>query len=473
MSSKNRFYVDIMAMHNEVTGSCILNVVKLPDGTTKKFVVDCGLFQEAQYSDLNKSLPFKVENIDYVFLTHVHVDHCGRLPLLVNQRYSEKIYMSNDSVCLLKPALSDSFKILNRRAKVLNEQPLFSESDVEETLSRTVPVNFEETIKLDDNIKVTFFKNGHLQGAATILVQISYHNHIEHFENINLLYTGDYNNKNMFFNVPEIPKWVRQLPLTIIQESTYGYMKSSEIVSVFQDNVLDALSKGKEVLIPVFSLGRSQEVMFTLKKWQDSGLLDRNIPIYYDGKLCRKYTDMYPKLSIKNEAKDFKPANFYYVDGSEMRGALLANNNCKIILTTSGMGSYGPAQTYLPVYLSKKNALIHFTGYLAEGTLGRHLMDCANDNYIEVSGLQIKKQADVKTTAEFSAHAKQDELLDFLKKFDNLKLVLINHGSKESKDIYSTLVADEVSCKAVGLLGRDYFFRIDGYGLVKSWSTKF
>ena len=90
MGNANRFYVDVMALHNEVTGSCIMNTIKFPDGSTKKVLIDCGLFQEMEYSDLNKSLPFKAEDIDYVVVTHNHVDHTGRLPLLVSNGYRKK-----------------------------------------------------------------------------------------------------------------------------------------------------------------------------------------------------------------------------------------------------------------------------------------------------------------------------------------------------------------------------------------------
>lgn len=476
MGNANRFYVDIMALHKEVTGSCILLIIKFPDGGTKKVVVDCGLFQEAEYSALNTNFPFDPSNIDHVIVTHNHVDHTGRLPLLVKQGFHNGIHMSYTTTKLIDKALNDSYKVLTNKAKMANEPALYSDSDVKQTLGLVKGHPFEESIWLDENIKCTFFMNGHLPGAVCVLMQIKYRDSShQYYEDINLLFTGDYNSKNIFFDVNPIPKWVHQLPLSIIQESTYGDMDSSQIQYVFIDNLLNAISKGKEVIIPVFSLGRSQEIMYVLKKLQDEEKLSKEIPIYFDGKLGIRYTELYLKDGLDNrpECKEFLPQNFDYVTDSTLRKIIMNNGKCKIILTTSGMGSYGPAQTYLPAYLRRPNALIHFTGYCAENTLGRRLYDCEKNDTVDIAGLKVKKLADVQFTSEFTAHARADELINFLKPFEDIKLVLINHGDSQKKETYSNRVLDDINPKDVGVLGRDYFFRVDGYGYVKSLTTKF
>jgi len=470
MGNANRFYVDVKALHKEVTGSCILNIIKFPDGSTKKVLVDCGLFQETEFSEYNKSFPFNAEDIDYVIITHNHVDHIGRLPLLVKNGYRGNIHTSYTTTKLIDRALEDSYKVLTNKAKMANEPPLYSDNDVKETLKLVKGHPFEESIWLDDNIKLTFFMNGHLPGAICVLMQIKYRDNSHyHYEDINLLFTGDYNNKNIFFDVNPIPKWVHQLPITIIQEATYGDMDSSDIKCVFEDNLLNAIVEGKEVVIPVFSLGRSQEILYILKKLQDTGKLNPSIPIYYDGKLGRHYTNLYKNDGLDNipECKDFLPDNYIEITDNETRCKVLDDGETKIILTTSGMGSYGPAQIYLPAYLKRSNALIHFTGYVAEGTLGRRLYDCQKDEKVEIAGLQVKKLADVEFTNEFSAHAKADGLIEFLKPFQNIKLVLINHGEPPKKHVYANRVIDEIDPKNVGILG-DYLFRVDGYGFVKS-----
>lgn len=472
MGNANRFYVDIMALHKEVTGSCIINIIKFPDGSTKKVLIDCGLFQEMDYSELNKSLPFNPAEIDYVLVTHNHVDHTGRLPLLRKLGYNGDIFMTKTTSKLISHALEDSYKVLKNKAKLANKPALYTSDDVEETLRQVKGLEYGKIYHLSDNIKVTFFMNGHLPGAALILLQIKYRGQ---YEDINLLFTGDYNESNMFFDVEPIDRWVYQLPINIVQESTYGDMNSTDVKFVFEKNVLEAISKQHEVLIPVFSLGRSQEIMYVLKKWQEEGKLDPNIPIYFDGKLGIRYTALYLKDGLDNreESKDFLPKSFKYVSSNQMRKDIMEDGQCKIILTTSGMGSYGPAQTYLPVYLRRPNVLIHFTGYVAEGTLGRRLFECEKENVVEVAGLQVKKLADVEFTAEFSAHAKADQLIYFLSKFEDLNLLLVNHGTKEKKQIYEKRVIDELDPKDVGILGRDYLFRIGAHGLIKTMSTKF
>ena len=162
MGKTNRFYVDQMVLHEEVTGSCILNNIVFPDGTTKKVLIDCGLFQEIDYSEYNKSLPFKVSNIDYVIVTHNHVDHTGRLPFLVRQGYRNRIHTSYDTATLLPKALKDSYKVLKTRAQLVNEPVLYSEDDVDMTLELVTPHPFETSIWLDDNIKITFFMTNNL-----------------------------------------------------------------------------------------------------------------------------------------------------------------------------------------------------------------------------------------------------------------------------------------------------------------------
>lgn len=468
--ARTKFYADIMAFHPEVTGSLNLVVVKYPDGTTTKFIVDCGLFQEREYSEYNKILPFEPETLDFVLVTHNHIDHTGRLPLLIKNGYNKNIYMTNITECFIKLALNDSYKVLKTTAKRDNDKVLYSEDDVQRTLEKIIGCDYNKTVQIQPNIKATFLSNGHLIGAAMILVQISYPG----CEDINILFTGDYNNKNMFFDVLPIPEWIKSLPLTIVQESTYGNMDSDEIVSCYKENILKAINNGKTVVTPVFSLGRAQEMLYEIKTLQQSGKLSKEIPIYFDGKLAIKYTSVYLQndIGIKEEMKDFMPENLTFVENN-LRPELLEDENPKIILTTSGMGSYGPAQTYIPEFLAKENALIQFTGYTAEGTLGARLKNTEKGMPVDVSGLLVIKRADVEYTTEYSAHAKANEMIEFLKQFTNIRLILVNHGEIDVKEIFAERILKNIATKHVGILGREYFFRIDPYGWVKTMGTKF
>lgn len=395
MSSKSPFHVDLMAVHSEVTGSCNLAIVKYPDGETTRFIVDCGLFQEKEYSMYNRDFPFDAKNIEFALVTHNHVDHIGRLPLLMKKGFEGKIYTTKATQVLSRYALADSYKVLKDVAKRNHEPQLYSETDVDKTKEHIVGVDFEEIQYINPRTKVTFLKNGHLLGAALILVQLSYPGE----EDINLLFTGDYNNKNMFFDVPKLPEWVTKLPLTIIQESTYGDMNSNEITKVFEKNVLGKIADDGSVLCMVFSLGRAQEILYVLKRMQDDGRLSKEIPIYFDGKLAHQYTNLYlnVEIGIRDDMKEFLPENLIFVDKNS-RPAVIEDEKQKIVLTTSGMGTYGPAQVYIPVCIQRPNWLLHFTGFTTEGTLGSNLKETQIGEKVMIGALVCTKRAEVAYT---------------------------------------------------------------------------
>ena len=459
-----------MATHQEVTGSCFILNPRFPSGERSMGGVDCGLFQEREYQELNSSFPFNPENMNFFLVTHNHVDHVGRLPLLVKQGYDKPIYLTVPTAKLLPHALMDSEKVLRDTAKRINKKPLYTEADVDRTLKLVVPCEYDTPIQITDNIQATFLKNGHLLGASMIYVRISYPG----FDDINLLFTGDWHYKNLFFDVDPIPEEILKKPLTIIQESTYGSMESWEMVEKFEQNLLKAVAENKSVIVPVFSLGRSQELLYKLRRLQETEKLSLDVPIYLDGKLAIRYTNLYLKetKSIRPDMLDFLPKNLTFVDKT-IRPQILYDYNTKIVLTTSGMGSYGPAQVYLPEYVARKDALIHFTGYVAEGTLGRKLKDTPYGETVEIGGLVVRKRAVVEYTTEYSAHAKADDMIRFLQQFQNLKLVLLNHGETETKQKFAKRILDEVETKQLGILDREYLFRVNPYGFQKSLSTKF
>ena len=152
-------------------------------------------------------MPFDASQLDFVFVTHNHVDHIGRLPLLYKNGYRGKIYMSKGTAQLIRPALEDSCKVLRNKSKLNNEPLIYSDEDVNGTMTLIKPVEYNQIIHLTDNIKFCLFPNGHLFGASCILIQIKYRDSSgTHYEDINLFFSGDYNNKNLLFDVPPIPK---------------------------------------------------------------------------------------------------------------------------------------------------------------------------------------------------------------------------------------------------------------------------
>lgn len=440
---------DIMSISSAVTGSCNWVVAKLPNDSTIRFIVDCGLFLEKECENYNENFPFDPRKVDFALLTHIHNDHCGRLPLLVRKGFEGQIYTSNETWMFAPLALKDSLKVLKDTAKRKHTKELYAERDVQNTIGQCSAIEYNTTICVNEHIKVTGFKNGHLVGAMMFLVQICYPG----CDNINLLFTGDYNSKNLFFEVPDLPQWVLELPVTVIQESTRN---------------------GETVIIPVFSLGRSQEILYFLKRMQENNELEREVPIFFDGKLAQNYSSLYKKkeLGLKAEMLDFLPENLIMVD-KENRERIIKEPSQKIVITTSGMGTHGPAPMYIQEYVSRDNALIHFTGYTAEGTLGRILQETPTGKMVLVNSLARRKQARVVSTKEFSAHAKADEMCDFLKKFKKLQMVLVTHGEPKTKESFADRILAEVRPKSVGILDREYLHRIDAFGFRKTMSTKF
>lgn len=190
-----------------------------------------------------------------------------------------------------------------------------------------------------------------------------------------MLFTGDYASSNSFFNVEDIPDKFKNLSINLVTESTYGTTSKKEIKHNFKDLVIDSVKNGKTLIITLFAFGRMQEIKYVLKKLQDENLLSKDIKIYSDGKLAHEYDDFYISHIDKLCIKDFMPENISIVSGFNERNDVLADKKPKIILTTSGMGNYGPAQVYLPYYVSSPNSSIIFGGYTAENTLGRKLQE--------------------------------------------------------------------------------------------------
>lgn len=348
-------------------------------------------------------------------------------------------------------------------------EPLFTQKDVDETMKHVVGKDYNEKFKVTDNITVQFIPNGHLLGAASILVTIKSRKE----DPIYLYFSGDYAKSNMFFDVPEISKEITQLPINIIEETTYGTSSKENTTKVFRKNLLESIKNGETFIAPVFSLGRSQEILLELRRMQDENILDKSIPIYLDGRLAQNYTNFYlnHKEYLMNDTQDFLPANYKEVQGFDERQLLGVDRNCKIILTTSGMGSYGPAQFYLPNYLSSPKCTIHFCGYTTPNTFGSKIKEIPDGQFANINGIMTKKKAKILSTSEFSGHAKKEDLLDLLKQFPNLKSVLLNHGEEEAKEKYANEVINELNPKKIAILGSKFYIRVGAYGVIKSHPT--
>ena len=476
MGNRYRLSVDISAENRNVTGSLTHVSVHRKEGDIH-FLVDCGIYypenkteEETERNKNYDSFAFKPENLDFVLLTHVHADHCGRIPLLYKRGFYHKVYCTPDTSALLSYALYDGAKVMAINAKRDNKAPLYDTNHVDKALLEVVPEEFEETFEPCQGVKVTFFKNAHLIGAAIILVQIE----SEGNEDINLMFLGDYHKQNIFFDVPELPSWVKRLPLHVVTEATYGKVDSKDTnIPVFCNNIERWIQEGKKtIIIPSLSLGRFQQLAYVLKQMQEKGTLDRNIPIWFDGNLGIKYCNLFEHtLHISPEMRYFMPYNSSFVTDRE---ALINFNRReqKIIVATSGNANYGPVPEYISAYVEATNAAIHFTSFLIPGCLGNRLLNTEHGKMVSVHSVMKRKMADVKTTQEFSGHAKRDEIVEFLSKLENIRSIHITHGEVDAKESFAEYCREQLGIKDIAIAGMGYTMRVDRYRIVKSVREK-
>lgn len=458
---KTGFRAITSAYHSEVTGSQKLVTIIRHDAV-QRVLVDCGFFQERKYQELNYESSIDPEKIDAIIITHNHIDHTGRLPEFVSKGFKGKIYATNITKELMPSFLNDSRKQQKRDAKKMQKKhpedkkykPLYSFQNIKETEEKVVGVEYNQTIEILQGIKVTFFRNAHLLGASMVLLQC----YCEGYKTINIFDTGDYRLKSCFEEVPEIPEWLKNMQLIMLHESTNGEIRSTEIKKNFSANMIQAFKEKKDILIGAFAQGRMQELLYEFKMMQDAGLMP-GYKIYVDGKLGIKTTQKYKKIleEYYPPKADFIPEHTIFVD-HDTRERVFLDTKPKVVLTTSGMLSNGPAKLYVPFFIERENALIQLAGYAAEGTIARALYDGKKESTITINGKVLIKRADVRTTREKSGHAFNDEMINFLKQFNNIIFLGINHGSTEAQEKMYELIEKETNIDQIGFLNRQNMY---------------
>ena len=472
MGSQYKPRVDIRSMHQKVTGSCTLITVHTQERKLK-FLIDCGLYQGEDNADVlnREAFKFDPEDISFVIATHNHTDHVGRIPLLFRRGYEGKVHTTIDTAKMLSLSLADSEKVLKLSAEEYGLTYMYSIADVYKTLEHVAPHDFGEEFEPAPGVKITFYMNGHLIGAALTHINIA----MPGAEPVDIIAMGDYKKDNKFFKVTPLPNEIfRKKHVHIITESTYGYVDSNDAAKpVFAENIVEMLEEKNLILIPVFALARGQEVLYELKQMQERGQLSTEIPIYIDGKLFLDYCNLYQsKLRIDNEMRNFQPANIHIMN-KDRREEIVKSKSKKIILTTSGMGNYGPAQEYIPMVVERKDTCIHFVGYTASGTIGRALLDAQEGEEVDLGMCSRIKKCEVRFTGEFSTHAKRDELLEFFKCFRSIRSLLVQHGEEEVKESFACYCGYKLTnCKCVEVLGASRTIVVDAWSIKKIINEK-
>ena len=437
----------------QVTGSMYL--LELEDGY--KILIDCGTDMEREIDFetpiINKSFfPFDASLINLVVLTHAHIDHSGNIPMLFREGYEGQVLCTPPTADLTELLLFDSANLHLRRLKaaqgesnkkhkqmdrLLRKGDLYLQKDVENSLENFVTLQFNKKFTIKPGLEITFFPAGHLLGAAHLYFSITEGDAIK-----TLGFSGDLGRNNYPLHIdPQILPPVDYL----ICESTYGNRIHEDKVSpmdAMEDIIRETcIDKPGRLVIPAFSVGRTQAVLYTLNRLIE----ERNFPairVFTDSPMGRSSTKIYAKyLSYLNpEARAFQKEydelfdfdNLVYLQSEKESNAIQNYHEPCVIISSSGMITGGRVEKHIADNISNSYATILLIGYSAEGTLGRQLL--AGSETIKVKDREYKVNARIRKIDVFSGHADQLGLLSFIKnqQIDKLKKVFLTHGEEES-----------------------------------------
>ncbi len=445
--------VTFLGATKTVTGSNFL-----VEGAGKKFLVDCGMYQGSAADEFENEAPFlfNVDEIDFVLLTHAHIDHSGRIPKLYNEGYRKQVIATKATCDLCSIMLPDSGHIQemevewkNRKRERKGENPLpplYTAEDAARSLEIFRPVQYDEIVDIDENIKVRFNDAGHMLGSSIIEVWIT-----ENEETKKIVFTGDLGNNDIPLLSP--PTMISDADY-LIMESTYGnrlHMKNDDKAEIFLNIVYETLEKGGTVVIPSFAVGRTQEILYELnrikevkhdeefyKKYQKL----MSIPVYVDSPLAISATEIFKEnMNLFNEetqeiinAGD-NPLEFSglkFTRTADESKELNASEESSIIISASGMCEVGRIKHHLKHHLWDPNSTILFVGYQAPGTLGRKLVD--GEKKVKIFGEEIAVNARIEYIEGYSGHADQEWLMNFVYSFTYPpKHIFLVHGEPEGQ----------------------------------------
>ena len=396
-----------------VTGSNFL-----VEAAGKKFLVDCGMYQGKASLELENSDPFlyDVHEIDFMLLTHAHIDHSGRIPKLYNEGYRSPVYATKATCDLCEIMLPDSGHIQeteiewkNRKRKREGKEdlpPLYTAEEAEKCMELFRPVDYDEIVDITDNISVRFNDAGHMLGSAIIEIWAT-----ENGKTTKVVFTGDIGNNDL--PLLDSPTMISNADY-LVMESTYGnrlHIRNDSKAEVFLNVVSETLDHGGTVVIPSFAVGRTQEILYEIDKLKEEKGQDpefakkyrtiMNVPVYVDSPLAISATEIFQKNTelfedeiqekIKSGDNPLEFPGLKFTRTAEESKALNESTEPCIILSASGMCDVGRIKHHLKHNLWNPNSTILFVGYQAPGTLGRTIVDGAKK--VKIFGEEIAVNA--------------------------------------------------------------------------------
>jgi metallo-beta-lactamase family protein len=429
----------------QVTGS--MHLLEIAD---YKILIDCGLNHEDGLElSANENFPFNPSDINLVVLTHAHIDHSGNLPTLVRMGFEGQILCTPPTADLTQLLLADSVNIFlrkqqkpKRRGRFKNynhqsNQPLYLQKHVLDTADRIVSIGFNKAFNINNNIKLTFVPTGHLLGAAAAHFTITDNNTQK-----TIAFTGDIGRKN--YPVLIDPETLPETEF-LICESTYGgrvHTATSTIEETLVKTIKETcIDQSGRLIIPAFSVGRTQALVYSLNKIFSKGLLPP-IPIFVDSPMATLATDVYRKYHsyVNEEARsfylkngdEFEFENLSYV--KELKESKEISNHFEpcIIISSAGMLEGGRIQDHLYYNIQNFYATILFIGFCAKGTLGDRLL--RGDAIVKLRGRELSVFATIKKTDLFSGHADHKDIVNYISALpkEKLKKIFLVHGEPQS-----------------------------------------
>lgn len=432
-----------------VTGS-----MHLIEVNNKKFLLDCGLYQgkRKEAFEINRKFDyFDPAEIDFVILSHAHIDHAGNLPSLIKKGFKGNIYSTFATKDLATVMLMDSARIqekdvefVNKRRKKQNKnlfEPLYTEDDARETLKHFVGVNYYHEFAVAQGIKLSFVDAGHILGSAVTFFRINENGRVIH-----LGFSGDLGRPNL--PILKDPEKIPDIEFFIC-ESTYGgrqHENPTNAEAKLVEVIKKAIERKAKIIVPAFSVGRTQELVYALHKIFDANLVPR-IPVYVDSPLAVNATEVFrlhPECFDKETAKfiiekkdPFGFNQLNYITDVEDSKALNSYDGPFMIISSSGMCEAGRILHHLLNNIENTDNIVLIVGYAAQHTLGRRIIE--KQPVVKIFGDEVKLNAEVIVMESFSAHADADELINYCDQFDKSRMqnLFLVHGETDQQEIFS------------------------------------